>query len=141
MVKRLALLFAALMVLGFVVAGCGDDDDDGGDSGSSDTPAQTESKEDSGGSSGGGGNSAAAKAAKDGCEAGIKNNAAIDASKQEELSQECQKVADAAASGDQGEFKKAYTSYCNKLAEALPEAARDAAKSACQQGADAIPAG
>ena len=135
MVKRLAVLFAALMVLGFVVAGCGDDDDDGG--GSSDTPAQTE---DSGGSgsSGGGGNEAAAKAAKDGCEAGIKNNAAIDASKQEELSKECAKVADAAASGDKAEFKKAYTSYCNKLSEALPEAARAAAKDACQQGADAL---
>ena len=74
MVKRLAMLFAALMVLGFVVAGCGDDDDDGGDSGSSDTPAQTESK-DTGGSSGGG-NGAAAEAAREGCEAGIKNNAA-----------------------------------------------------------------
>ena len=140
MVKRLAVLFAALMVLGFVVAGCGDDDDDGG-SGSSDTPAETEKKaEDSGGSSGGG-NTAAADAAREGCEAGIKNNAAIDASKQDELSKECEKVADAAASGDQGEFKKAYSSYCNKLAEALPEAARTAAKDACQQGADAIPAG
>lgn len=140
MVKRLAMLFAALMVLGFVVAGCGDDDDDdGGDSGS-DTPAKTES---SGGSSGssGGGNSAAADAAREGCEAGIKNNAAIAADKQEELSNECGKVADAAASGDRDEFKKAYTSYCNKLAEALPEQAQAAAKSACQQGADAIPAG
>ena len=137
MVKRLAMLLAALMVLGFVVAGCGDDDDDGG-GGSSDTPAQKE--EDSGGSGGsaGGGNEAAAKAAKDGCEAGIKNNAAIDASKQEELSKECEKVAEAAASGDKAEFKKAYTSYCNKLSEALPEAARAAAKDACQQGADAL---
>jgi hypothetical protein len=138
MVKRLAMLFAALMVLGFVVAGCGDDDDDGGDSGS-DTPAQTESKE-SGGSSGGG-NASAGEAAREGCEAGIKNNAAIDASKQDELSKECEKVADAAASGDQAEFKKAYTSYCNKLAEALPEQAREAAKSACAQGAESIPAG
>ena len=141
MVKRLAMLFAALMVLGFVVAGCGDDDDDGGDSGSSDTPAQTEKKEDSGGSSGGGGNAAAGEAAREGCEAGIKNNAAIEASKQDELSKECEKVADAAASGDQAKFKKAYSSYCNKLAEALPEQAREAAKSACQQGAEAIPAG
>ena len=139
MVKRLAMLFAALMVLGFVVAGCGDDDDDdGGDSGS-DTPAQTESK-DSGGSSGGG-NSAAADAAREGCEAGIKNNAAIAADKQDELSKECEKVADAAASGDQGEFKEAYTNYCNKLAEALPEQAREAAKSACAQGAESIPGG
>jgi hypothetical protein len=140
MTKRLALLFASLMVLGFVVAGCGDDNKDKG-SGSSATPADTEKKADDSGGSSGGGNAAAAKAAKDGCEAGIKNNAAIDASKQDELSKECQKVADAAASGDQGEFKKAYTSYCNKLAEALPEAARTAAKDACQQGADAIPAG
>ena len=136
MVKRLAVLFAALMVLGFVVAGCGDDDDDKG-SDSSDTPAKTEDSGSSG-SSGGSNNEAAAKAAKDGCEAGIKNNAAIDASKQEELSKECQKVADAAASGDKDEFAKAYGSYCNKLAEALPEAARAAAKDACQQGADAL---
>ena len=141
MAKRLALLFAALMVLGFVVAGCGDDDDDGGDSGSSDTPAQTESKDDSGGSSGGGGNTAAADAAREGCEAGIKNNAAIAADKQEELAKECEKVADAAASGDRDEFKKAYLSYCNKLAGALPEQAREAAKSACAQGAESIPGG
>ena len=139
MVKRLATLFAALMVLGFVVAGCGDDDDDGGDSGSSDTPTQTESK-DSGGSSGGG-NAAAADAAREGCEAGIKNNAALDASKQDELTKECEKVADAAASGDREEFKDAYLNYCNKLAEALPEQAREAAKNACSQGAEAIPAG
>ena len=138
MVKRLAMLFAALMVLGFVVAGCGDDDDD--DSGSSDTPAQTESKDDSGGSSSGG-NAGAAEAAREGCEAGIKNNAAIAADKQEELSKECEKVADAAASGDRDEFKDAYINYCNKLAEALPEQAREAAKSACAQGAESIPGG
>lgn len=137
MVKRLAMLLAALMVLGFVVAGCGDDDDDKG-SGSPDTPAKTEDSGGSGSAAGGSNNEAAAKAAKDGCEAGIKNNAAIDASKQEELSKECQKVADAAASGDKEEFSKAYGSYCNKLAEALPEAARAAAKDACQQGADAL---
>ena len=140
MTKRLALLFAALMVLGFVVAGCGDDDDDGG-SGSSDTPAETEKKTDGGGgSSSGGSNEAAAKAAKDGCEASIKDNAAIDASKQDELSKECEKLADAAASGDKGEFKKAYTSYCAKLAEALPEQSREA-KNACQQGVESIPGG
>jgi hypothetical protein len=53
MAKRLALLFAALMLLGFVVAGCGDDDDDGGGSGSADTPAETEKKSDDSGGGGG----------------------------------------------------------------------------------------
>ena len=51
----------------------------------------------------------------------------------------CAKVGEAAASGDKEKFKAAYTSYCDKLSEALPEAARASAKDACQQGADAIP--
>ena len=131
--NKLTMLLVSLLVLGFAVSACGEDEP--ADSGSGSTPAQTE--ESSGGASGGG-DSEAAKAAQEGCEAGIKGNPAIDASKQEELSEECVKVGEAAASGDKEEFKEAYSSYCNKLAEALPEAGRDAAKDACLQGANAI---
>ena len=131
--RKLYLLLVTLLACGLLAVGCGDDDDD--DGGGSDEPAQ----EQTGGSGGGGGtDSAAAKAAKDGCEAGIKNNAALDASKQDELSKECEKVADAAATGDTDKYKAAYGKFCNKLADALPAAARDAAKSACQQSVDAI---
>jgi hypothetical protein len=90
-------------------------------------------------SSGGGATSAAAAAAKQGCEAGVKNNPALDASKRSELSTACQNVADAAASGDKAKFKAAYTSFCTKLVGALPAAEQTAAKPACIQGANAIP--
>ena len=89
-------------------------------------------------SSGGSTNSAAGQAAKQGCEAGIKNNAAIAADKRSALSADCQKVADAAASGDKAKFKAAYSSYCNNLAAALPSVAQAPAKSACEQSVNAI---
>ena len=130
MAKRLSIFLVALFAFGFAVAGCGDDEEKKSDGGGS--AAQTESE------SGGSGNSKAAKAAREGCEAGITNNAALEASKQKELTKECEKVADAAATGDQAKFKKAYSSYCNKLAAALPEQARAQAKQTCQQSADAI---
>jgi hypothetical protein len=133
MTKKISILLVMLFTMGFVAAGCGDDDDD---SGSDAAPATTEEAPATGDSEV---DSEAADAAREGCEAGIKNNPALDASKQDELSQECEKVAEAAASGDQDEYKAAYSSYCNKLAEAIPEAGRAAAKDACQQGADALP--
>jgi len=133
----MARKFSVLLVaLGFAVAGCGDDEVETGSGGNA-PAAQTEDS--SGGAApAGGGNDAAAKAAQEGCEAGIKGNAAIDASKQEELSKECEKVGEAAASGDKAQFKEAYTNYCNKLAEALPAEAQQAAKDGCLQGANAL---
>jgi hypothetical protein len=136
MVKRLSIFLVALFAFGFAVAGCGDDEEDSNTSGGG--AAQTETQSSGGGASNGGGNSDAAKAAREGCEAGITNNAALDASKQKELTKECEKVADAAASGDKAKFKEAYGSYCDKLSEALPEQARAQAKQACQQSQDAI---
>ena len=134
MLKKVPTYLIALLVLAFAVTACGDEESESGSGGSGSAPAQTDDS--SGGSTGG--NEEAAKAAREGCEAGIKGNPAIDAGKQEELSAECEKVADAAASGDKEEFKKAYTDYCNKLAEALPEQARAPAKDACLQGANAM---
>jgi hypothetical protein len=63
----------------------------------------------------------------------------IAASKQGQLSTDCGKVADAAASGDKAKYKTAYLMYCNDLASALPTAAQAATKAACQQSANAIP--
>lgn len=93
---------------------------------------------DTSGSTGAPANTAAADAAKKGCEAGIKNNPALAPDKRDELSKECQKLADAAATGDKAKTKAAYESYCNKLSAALPPAAQESAKSACLQGANQI---
>ena len=143
MSRKLYLLLVTLLASGLIAIGCGDDDDDGG---GSDEPAQEETSaststsedtsttEDTDGSL----DSDAAKAAKEGCEASIKDNPTIDASKQDELSEECQKVADAAATGDTDKYKDAYSKFCNKLAEALPAEAQEATKAACQQTVDAI---
>ena len=136
MARKFLALLVMSCALGFVVAGCGGDDEDANSGGSA--PA-TQTEDSSGGTApAGGGNEAAAKAAREGCEAGIRGNAAIDASKQEELAKECEKVGEAAASGDKDQFKEAYTSYCNKLAEALPAEAQQAAKDGCLQGANAL---
>ena len=138
MTKKLYFLLVVVLASGMLAIGCGDDDDDDGGNGGG---AAATTQEESGGGGGGGGStdSDAAKAAKEGCEAGIKNNAALDASKRDDLSKECQKVADAAATGDSSKYKAAYSDYCNKLADALPAQAREAAKNACQQSVDAIP--
>ena len=137
MTRRFYFLLLVVLASGLLAMGCGDDDDDDGGGGGGAATQQ----EESGGTTGGGGgdlDSDAAKAAKEGCEAGIKNNAALDASKRDELSTECQKVADAAATGDKEKYKAAYGDFCNKLADALPAQARDAARSACQQSVDSI---
>jgi hypothetical protein len=144
--KVIALL--ALVVAGSLVTGCGSSSSTSTASPSSGTASTSAASASSSAASsaaapassaGGGANPAAAAAAKRGCEAGVNNNPALDASKRSELSAACQNVADAAASGDKAKFKAAYTSYCAKLVSALPAAAQVSAKSACAQSANAIP--
>ena len=125
---RVVAVLALVVVGGAMVTGCGG-------SNKSTTGTSTSSS----GSGGTSTNSAAAQAAKSGCERGIKNNPAIAASKQGALTADCQKVADAAASGSLARYKAAFGTYCNDLASALPSAAQATAKAACEQGAKAIP--
>ena len=127
------LVVLVLVVVGSVTAtGCGSSNK----SSNTSTSSTSTSSSSSGGTST---NSAAAQAAKQGCERGIQNNPAIAASKRSALSADCQKVAAAAATGDLAKYKSAYGTFCNDLAGALPSVARAVAKSACQQGAKAIP--
>lgn len=130
--SRLLTTLFALMASGLIAAGCGGGGGGGTTGGGGTSPSTTS------GSSGAPANTAAADAAKKGCEAGIKNNPALAPDKRDELSKECQKLADAAATGDKAKVKTAYESYCSKLAAALPQAAQESAKSACLQGANQI---
>jgi hypothetical protein len=138
MTKRLSVLCVVATVTA-LVAGCGGSSKKSSTSTPSSSSAATSSTSTPSSSSGGTStNSAAAQAAKQGCESAINSNAALAASKRSALSADCQKVADAAASGNKTKYKSAYLSFCNDLAGALPSAAQAATKSACQQTANAI---
>lgn len=138
-----ARLIISLMLVAVgmgVVVGCGSSKSSSSSTSTPNSSSGGASTSTSSSSSGGGStNSPAAAAAKQGCEAGINNNAAIDPSKRSGLSADCQKVADAAATGDKTKYKNAYLTFCNDLSAALPAAAQSAAKAACQQSANAIP--
>jgi hypothetical protein len=150
MASRLFSVVAILAVGGALVAGCGSSSNSSSSTAASSpaasstssasTPAtSTPSSSSSSSSSGGGGtNSAVAAAAKQGCDAAVSNNPALDPSKRSALSADCQKVADAAASGDKTKLKAAYGSFCNDLVGALPSAAQAVAKPACEQAANSI---
>jgi ABC-type oligopeptide transport system substrate-binding subunit len=130
-VRVKVIVVLALVVVGSViVTGCGSSKKSSSSSSTS-TPSS--------GSGGTSTNSTAAQAAKQACQQSIKSNPAIAASKQGGLSVDCQKVADAAASGDLAKYKAAYGTFCNDLAAALPSGAQAAGKAACEQGGSAIP--
>ena len=142
------IVLLLLVVAGsVVVAGCGSSSSSStaasGTSSAStpatSTPSSSGSSTSSSSSGGSSTNSAAAAAAKQGCETAVNNNPALAPSKRSALSADCQKVADAAATGDKAKFKAAYGTFCNDLAGALPSAAQAPAKAACQQSAAAIP--
>jgi hypothetical protein len=132
MTKRLALLFAALMVLGFVVAGCGDDDDDGG-SGSSDAPAETEKKADDGGGSGGGTvdkDDPRVKQAIEQCKEQADANSSLSAEARKKIGDVCEE----AGSGDADGAVKATKEACKIVVEdTVPEGnpARESALGNC----------
>jgi len=131
MAKRLALLFAALMVLGFVVAGCGDDDDDDGGSGSSDTPAETEKKSDDGGGTVDK-NDPRVKQAIEQCKEQADANPQLSAEAKEKIGEVCEE----AGSGDSDAAVKATKEACTIIVEdTLPEGnpGREQALTACDQ--------
>jgi len=134
MTKRLALLFAALMVLGFVVAGCGDDDDDGG-SGSSDTPAETEKKSDDSGGSGGGAvdeDDPRVKQAIEQCKKQADSNPQLSAEAKDKIGDVCEE----AGTGDADAAVKATKEACEIIVEdTLPTGnpGREQALAACDQ--------
>lgn len=143
MVKRLAVLMAALMVLGFVVTGCGSDDN-GSDN--SDTAAQTvtdvdtvtedetvtdtetvtdETDTDVTSDNGG----AAVSQAVESCKQGIDNAQGLSDDTKDSLQEICEK----AGSGDPEQIQDATVEVCKKLAGELPEIARDQALASCDQ--------
>jgi hypothetical protein len=134
MTKRLALLFASLMVLGFVVAGCGDDNKDKG-SGSSDTPADTEKKADDSGGSGGGTvdkNDPRVKEAIAQCKKQADANSQLSADAKAKIGDVCEE----AGSGDADAAVKATKEACQIIVEdTVPKGspARDTALAACDQ--------
>jgi hypothetical protein len=134
MTKRLVLLFAALMVLGFVVAGCGDDDDDGG-GGAADTPAETEKKSDDSGGSGGGTvdkNDPRVKQAIEQCKEQADANSQLSAEAKDKIGEVCEE----AGTGDADAAVKATKDACTIVVEdTLPTGnpGREQALSACDQ--------
>ena len=114
MAKRLALLFASVMLLGLVVAGCGDDEDEGGGSGSSDTPADTEKKDDSGGSGGTvDKNDPRVKQAIEQCKEQADANSSLSAEAREKIGDVCEE----AGSGDADGAVKATKEACKIVVE------------------------
>lgn len=113
MIKRLALLLAALMVLGFVVAGCGDDDDDGGGGGgSADTLAETEKKSDDGGGTVDK-NDPRVKQAIEQCKEQADANTSLSAEAREKIGEVCEE----AGSGDADGAVKATKEACRIVVE------------------------
>jgi hypothetical protein len=136
---KVVVLLLLVVVGSVAVTACGSSKSNSTSTPSSSSGGSSSTSTPSSSSGGGSTNSAAAQAAKQGCEAGIKNNPALAADKRSGLSVDCQKVADAAATGDKTKYKAAYGTFCNDLAAALPSVAQGPAKAACQQGANAIP--
>jgi hypothetical protein len=148
MTKRLITLMAALLVLGFVVAGCGDDENSG-DSG--DTAAQTETvtdtdvvtdaevvtdtetetvTDDTDTDADNGGAIVPAEAIER-CKDGIDNAAGLSDDTKDSLQDICEK----AGSGNAEKVKEAIAEVCKKNVTSIPEGVpgRDQAIAACEQ--------
>lgn len=146
MTKRLITLMAALLVLGFVVAGCGDDENSG-DSG--DTAAQTETVTDTDvvtddevvtdtetetvtddtDTDADNGGAVVPEEAIERCKDGIDNTSQLSGDAKDSLKDLCEK----AGSGDPEKVKDAAIEVCKKTATAIPEGTpgRDQAIEAC----------
>lgn len=134
MTKRLITLMAALLVLGFVVAGCGDDDNSG-DSG--DTAAQTVTETvtdetDTDADNGGAAVPANLEQAVEQCKANIEKAPQLSADTKDSLQEICEK----AGSGNAEDIKDAAAEVCKKIAgDSIPEGTpgREQALAACDK--------
>jgi hypothetical protein len=150
MAKRMITLMAALLVLGFVVAGCGDDDSSG-DSGDTaaqtvtdtdvvtddevvtDTETETVTDEtDTDADNGGAAVPENLQQAVQQCRDNIDKASQLSADTKDSL----QKICDKAGSGDAEDIKDAAAEVCKKVAgDSIPEGTpgRDQALAACDQ--------
>jgi hypothetical protein len=132
MTKRLITLMAALLVLGFVVAGCGDDDSSG-DSG--DTAAQTVTEtvtDENDADNGGATVPENLEQAVQQCKDNIEKAPQLSADTKDSLQEICEK----AGSGNAEDIKDAAAEVCKKIAgDSIPEGTpgRDQALAACDK--------
>jgi hypothetical protein len=146
MTKRLITLLAALLVLGFVVAGCGDDENSG-DSG--DTAAQTvtdtdvvtddevvtdtetETVTDDTDTDADNGGAVVPQEAIERCKDGVDNSSQLSDDARNSLKDLCEK----AGSGNTEDVKDAIVEVCKKNAASIPEGVpgREQAIAACEQ--------
>lgn len=132
MTKRLITLMAALLVLGFVVAGCGDDDSSS--DGSGDTAAQTVTEtvtEDTNADNGGAEVPENLEQAVQQCRDNIEKAPLSDDTKDS-----LQGICDKAGSGNAEDIKDAAAEVCKKIAgDSIPEGTpgREQALAACDK--------
>lgn len=152
MAKRLITLMAALLVLGFVVAGCGSDDNDSGDDGNTaaqtvtdtdtvtddevvtDTETVTDETDTDVTSDDNGGAVANLDQAVEQCQKSVTSAPQLSADTKSDLEEICEK----AGSGDQEDIQQAAVEVCKKIVEdTIPSGTpgRDQALSACDNAA------
>ena len=149
MMKRLALMLVALLVLGFAVAGCGDDEESSSKSGG-DTTEKSSGSDGSGGSGSDPSSGDADKAEK---ESGKDDTPGLSGAQVKEAEERCNQVATAqpqisdnvkneikkickdAANGDEAAVKEGTKKVCKLIVEESAPAgpARDQALTACEQ--------
>src|SRR5688572_1687355 len=119
--KRLLLVFAALLACGLIAAGCGDDDDDNG----SDSPAAAETTPTDTGDVG------SVEEAVEACKDGVEQTAG---QLSEDLRNDLEQLCEDAADGDEEEIREASIDICRRVAEeVVPEGpGRDQALEACE---------
>ena len=136
MTKRLITLMAALLVLGFVVAGCGDDDSssDSGDT-AAQTVTETETVTDEADTDADNGGAAVPEnleQAVQQCKDNIEKAPQLSADTKDSL----QEICDKAGSGDAEDIKDAAVEVCKKVAgDSIPSGTpgRDQALAACDK--------
>lgn len=138
MTRRLTMLLAALLLLGFVATGCGDDDGDGGNGGGAadtatapdETAADEATTEETDTGDGGATAPATREEAAERCKENVGSVPQLSDAAKDEVRDFC----DTIASGDEEEIREAARDVCETVVdETVPEGTpgRDAALDAC----------
>jgi hypothetical protein len=114
MAKRLITLMAALLMLGFVAAGCGDDDSSG-DGGDTATQTVTETITEETGDDNGGGEAAPrnVEEAVEQCKQGVASAPQLSDDTKDSLEDICER----AGSGDEEDIREAAAEVCREIVE------------------------
>jgi hypothetical protein len=136
--RRLALLFAALLACGLIAAGCGDDDEDNGDDSAATTesaptdtfsiePTDTTEAEDDSGGAKSPDNADPLDEAVQVCKDNVKSGAAgLSEGLRNDLEELCEK------GGNEDDLREASQEICKKIVEErVPEGSRDEALAVC----------